>query len=75
MKVSGRKLWLEENVTHANKFLSQLMNAEEKRTLTPAEEKLKHISASYCYLYNLLLDSDLLENSEDSEIFPPETIH
>ena len=51
------------------------MNAEEKRNLTPAEEKLKHISASYCYLYSLLLDSDLLENSEDSEIFPPETIH
>ena len=75
-KQDGRKLWLEENITHANKFLNQLMDASEKRRLSPSEEKLKHISASYCYLYNILLDSGLLEDSDDyDDIFPPETIH
>ena len=75
-KQDGRKLWLEENITYANKFLNQLMDASEKRKLSPSEEKLKHISASYCYLYNILLDSGLLEDSDDyNDIFPPETIH
>jgi hypothetical protein len=75
-KQDGRKLWLEENITYANKFLNQLMDASEKRKLSPSEEKLKHVSASYCYLYNILLDSGLLEDSDDyNDIFPPETIH
>ena len=75
-KQDGRKLWLEENITYANTFLAQLMNASDKRKLSPSEEKSKHISASYCYLYNILLDSGLLEDYDDyKDIFPPETIH
>lgn len=70
----GRKLWLEENIVNANSFLTQLVKAEKKRELTTAEQRLKHVAASYCYLYNIMHDAGLLEEP-DEEIFPPETIH
>jgi len=74
MKADGRLLWLEENIINANAFLEQLVRAEEKRKLSSAETRLKHVAASYCYLYNLMKEEGFLEDT-DEDIFPPEIIH
>ena len=63
---NGTKLWLEEGIVHAGKMLQDLMKVEEFRDLSPAEKKIKTVSATYCYLYT--------KDSEDN-IFPDETIH
>ena len=49
-KVSGQKLWLDEGVVHATKFLSTFIKKEEFRELSQAEEKFKQLAASYLYL-------------------------
>ena len=71
---NGSKLWLEEGVVHAGKMLQDLIKAEKSRDLSPAEKKIKTVSATYCYLYTKLKELDLLIDSEDN-IFPDETIH
>ena len=72
--VNGTKLWLEEGVVHAGKMLQDLIKVEEHRKLSPAEKKIKTVSATYCYRYTKLKELDLLIDSEDN-IFPDETIH
>ena len=52
MEVSGQKLWLDEAMTHSTGFLKTLVNKESNRDLTNAEKNMKHIVASYCYLYH-----------------------
>ena len=71
---NGTKLWLEEGIVHAGKLLQDLMKAEEFRTLSPAEKKIKQVSATYCYLYTKLKELDLLIDDEDT-LFPDETLH
>ena len=71
---NGTKLWLEEGVVHAGKMLKDLMKVEEFRDLSPAEKKIKTVSATYCYLYTKLKELDLLVDSDDN-YFPDETIH
>jgi hypothetical protein len=71
---NGTKLWLEEGVVHAGKMLQDLMKVEEFRDLSPAEKRIKTVSATYCYLYTKLKELDLLVDSEDN-YFPDETIH
>lgn len=72
--VNGTKLWLEEGIVHAGKMLQDLIKVEEFRKLSPAEQKIKTVSATYCYLYTKLKELDLLIDSGDN-IFPDETIH
>ena len=54
--------------------LQDLIKAEEFRTLSPAELKVKQVSATYCYLYTKLKELDLLIDDEDT-LFPDETLH
>jgi hypothetical protein len=75
MQANGTKLWLDEGAAHATKFLQKLMNVEQKRELTIAEENLKQISASYCYLYAKMLEIGELESDDNHEIFPDEILH
>ena len=44
--VNGTKLWLEEGVVHAGKMLKDLIKVEEYRKLSPAEKKMKTVSAT-----------------------------
>jgi hypothetical protein len=71
---NGTRLWLEEGIVHAGKMLQDLIKVEKSRNLSPAEQKIKTVSATYCYLYTKLKELDLLIDSEDT-IFPDETIH
>tara|TARA_B100000902_G_scaffold193261_1_gene184659 strand:- start:2035 stop:2265 length:231 start_codon:yes stop_codon:yes gene_type:complete len=73
-KVSGQKLWLDEGIVHSTKFMKQLMTAEKTRSLSPAEEKLKNLSAAYVYLYNKALVLGLLEEDEEN-LFEDEILH
>ena len=76
MQANGTKLWLDEGATHASNFLKRLITVEKKRTLSEAEENLKQIAASYCYLYSKMLEIGELESDDDSyNIFPDEIIH
>jgi len=75
MHVNGTKLWLDEGAAHATRFLQRLMTVEEKRTLSKAEEDLKQIAASYCYLYGKMLEIGELESDEHHDIFPDEILH
>ena len=72
-KISGQKLWLDEGMVHATKFLSTFIKKEEFRELSQAEEKFKQLAASYLYLYHKakahgLLDEDTLDNFFTDEI-------
>jgi hypothetical protein len=51
------------------------MTVEEKRTLSKAEEDLKQIAASYCYLYSKMLEIGELESEDNYNIFPDEILH
>ena len=73
-KVSGKKLWLDEGIVHSTTFMKQLMNNEKTRPLSPAEEKLKNLSAAYVYLYNKALVLGLLEEDEEN-LFEDEILH
>ena len=75
MHVNGTKLWLDEGAAHATKFLKRLMDVEEKRELSEAEENLKQIAASYCYLYGKMLEIGELDSDENYDIFPDEILH
>jgi len=73
MEVSGQKLWLDEAMTHSTGFLKTLVNKESNRDLTNAEKNMKHIVASYCYLYHKAQEHGFLD--EDSDLFFNEIIH
>ena len=75
MQANGTKLWLDEGAAHATKFLQKLITVEGKRQLTTAEEKLKQVSASYCYLYAKMLELGELESDDNYNIFPDEILH
>tara|TARA_A200000159_G_scaffold85250_1_gene78840 strand:+ start:169 stop:396 length:228 start_codon:yes stop_codon:yes gene_type:complete len=75
MQANGTKLWLDEGAVHATKMLQKLMTVEEKRSLSAAEEKLKQVAASYCYLYAKMLEIGELESDQNQEIFPDEILH
>ena len=47
MKADGRKLWLDESLVNAGKFLAQMLNTENKRSLTRGEENFKNLAAAY----------------------------
>tara|TARA_Y100000385_G_C12873967_1_gene542794 strand:- start:251 stop:472 length:222 start_codon:yes stop_codon:yes gene_type:complete len=72
--VSGQKLWLDEGIVHGTKFMKQLMNTEKTRSLSPAEENLKNLSAAYVYLYNKALVLGLLDDDEEN-LFEDEILH
>ena len=74
-KLDGRKASLDESQTHAGKFLTKMMQVEETRKLSPAENHLKHISASFIYLYEKALQSGLLDDPDELLEFLDETIH
>ena len=73
MEVSGQKLWLDEAMTHSTGFLKTLVNKENSRDLTSAEKNMKHIVASYCYIYHKAQELGFLD--EDSDLFFTEKIH
>lgn len=75
MQANGTKLWLDEGAAHATGFLQKLMDVEKERELTLSEEKLKQISASYCYLYAKMLEIGELESDDNYNIFPDEILH
>ena len=70
---SGQRLWLDEAMTHSTGFLKTLVNKENNRDLTNSEKNMKHIVASYCYLYHKAQELGFLD--EDSDLFFTEKIH
>ena len=75
MKADGRKLWLDESLVNAGKFLAQMLNTEKKRNLTNGEENFKQLAASYCYLYEKAKECGVLNEEDPEYIFEDETIH
>ncbi|MDA7549076.1 hypothetical protein N8774_01400 [Gammaproteobacteria bacterium] len=75
MKLDGRKLWLDEGLTNAGKFLAQILNTEKKRELSASEEKFKQLSAAYCYLYDKADESGILDEEDYEYIFKDEMLH
>ena len=63
-----------QGIVHGTKFMKQLMNTEKTRSLSPAEENLKNLSAAYVYLYNKALVLGLLEDDEEN-LFDDEILH
>jgi len=75
MKADGRKLWLDESLVNAGKFLAQMLNTENKRSLTRGEENFKNLAAAYCYLYEKAKESGILSEEDNEYIFEDENIH
>tara|TARA_Y100001937_G_scaffold124539_1_gene189461 strand:+ start:1189 stop:1419 length:231 start_codon:yes stop_codon:yes gene_type:complete len=69
----GRKLWLDEALQHSTTFLNRLIHTESKRELQPQEKTLKDVAAAYLYLYNIIEEQNLLEETEN--FFDKQTIH
>ena len=74
-KMDGRKAWLDESQVHAGEFLHKMMQVETQRKLSNAETHLKHISASYIYLYDRAMQAGLLDDPDELMDFLNETIH
>lgn len=74
-KVSGQKLWLDEGMVHATKFLTTFMKKEEIRNLSEAESKFKQLAASYLYLYHKAQEHGLLDEDTLDNFFTDEIIH
>lgn len=73
-KVDGRKLWLDECFMLATESLSKTYGIERKgRELTPHERQMKHLAASYLYLFNVVQEKELLRDTEN--LFEEETLH
>ena len=72
---SGQKLWLDEGMVHATKFLSTFIKKEEFRELSQAEEKFKQLAASYLYLYHKAKEHGLLDEDTLDNFFTDEIIH
>lgn len=74
-KMDGRKAWLDESQVHAGNFLMKMMQVETQRKLSNAETHLKHISASFIYLYDRAMQAGLLDDPDELLEFLDETIH
>lgn len=74
-KMDGRKAWLDESQVHAGNFLTKMMQVETQRKLSNAELHLKHISASFIYLYDRAMQAGLLDDPDELLEFLDETIH
>lgn len=74
-QVDGRKLWLDEGLAYAGKFLTQALEIEKGRKLSAAEERFKQVSAAYIYLHDKLRSAGVLDEEELDYIFEKETIH
>jgi len=74
-KMDGRKAWLDESQVHAGNFLTKMMQVETQRKLSNAENHLKHISASFIYLYDRAMQAGLLDSPDELLEFLDETIH
>jgi len=73
-KVDGRKLWLDECFMLATESLSKTYGKERRgRDLTSSERKMKHLAASYLYLFNVVQEKELLDHTEN--LFEEETLH
>ena len=72
-EVNGAKLWLDEAMTHSSGFLEKMIQIQDKRQLSAAAQNMKHIVASYCYLYHKAQEHGFLD--EDSDLFFNEIIH
>jgi hypothetical protein len=72
-EADGRKLWLDEALKHSTSFLNKFIVAEEKRELLPQERTLKDVAAAYLYLYTIIEENNLLEDTEN--LFDKQTIH
>ena len=73
-KVDGRKLWLDECFMLATESLSRVYGIERKgRELTPSQRQMKHLAASYLYLFNVVQEKELLQDTEN--LFEEETLH
>ena len=72
---SGQKLWLDEGMVHATKFLSTFIKKEEFRELSEAEAKFKQLAASYLYLYHKAQEHGLLDEDTLDNFFTDEIIH
>jgi len=75
MKADGRKLWLDESLVNAGKFLAQMLNTENKRSLTRGEGNFRNLAAAYCYLYEKAKESGILSEKDNEYIFEDENIH
>lgn len=71
--INTQKAWLDEGLTYATNFLTKTIETEIKRDLSPSEQKLRHIVASYCYLYHKAQEHGFLD--EDKDNFFNETLH
>ena len=74
-KISGQKLWLDEGMVHATKFLSTFIKKEEFRELSQADENFKQLAASYLYLYHKAKEHGLLDEDTLDNFFTDEIIH
>lgn len=74
-ELDGRKLWLDEGVTYASQFLSQMIKIEDKRNLSASEERFKQLSAAYIYLYEKAKQKGVLDEEDLEYIFENETLH
>ena len=73
-KVDGRKLWLDECFMLATESLSKTYGMEHAgKKLTPSERQMKHLAASYLYLFNVVQEKELLQDTEN--LFEEETLH
>ena len=73
-KVDGRKLWLDECFMLATESLSKTYGKERRgRDLTSSERKMKHLAASYLYLFNVVQEKELLQDTEN--LFEEVTLH
>ena len=74
-KISGKKLWLDEGVVHASKFLKLLMSTEERRSLSNSEQNLKMMSASFIYLHHIVEEEGLIDEEDPNYLFEDEILH
>ena len=73
-KVDGRKLWLDECFMLATESLSKAYGIERKgKELTAKERQMKHLAASYLYLFHVVQEQELLDHTEN--LFEEETLH
>ena len=73
--IEGRKVWLDESQLHAHNFLAKMLEVGDSRKLSTAESNLKHMAASFLYLYEKAQEAGLLDEQDEILNFFNETIH
>ena len=73
--IDGRKVWLDESQLHAHNFLAKMLEVGKGRKLSTAESNLKHMAASFLYLYEKAQEAGLLDEDDDLLNFFNEMIH